>query len=305
MTYLPLIVCAAILLINLPSGQGAPLETIETMEFQGPLATGTEVRAKRFSPLLFGIAWILGTNFAAGVARAASSANRNLHETRLQLENVPANTSQSETSPEILPMPDALLVRPTRSTAEDTTPEVPRGSAPFSPIVWNILSWLTPAGFFLKPVLQAAAEAQLVKESTRVERDAPNEDAETSPGTDSLEIPETANFVDFYERLRDIRHQMGLDSNQTLTLEAVLDNNSTRTLEFVINVTPTGSRTSPIVNFLYLWLIIMIVCVGILGSIAIYENAPRYIKKIQGSLMRHKGPSTKGKDMKQDLTDAV
>ena len=202
-------------------------------------------------------------------------------------------------------MPNALLVRPTRSTAEDATPEVPRGSAPFSPVVWNILSWLTPAGFFLKPVLQAAAEAQLVKESTRVERDAPNEDAETSPETDSLEIPETANFVDFYERLRDIRHQMGLDSNQTLTLEAVLDNNSTRTLEFVIHVMSTGSRTSPIVNFLYLWLIIMIVCVGILGSIAIYENAPRYIKKIQGSLMRHKGPSTKGKDMKQDLTDAV
>ena len=174
-------------------------------------------------------------------------------------------------------------------------------------MVWNILSWLTPAGFFLKPVLQAAAEAQLVKESTRVERDAPNEDAETSPGTDSLEIPETANFVDFYERLRDIRHQMGLDSNQTLTLEAVLDNNSTRTLEFVINVTPKvmGSRTTPFVNFLYLWLIIVIVCVGILGSIAIYDNAPRYIKKIQGSLMRHKGPSTKGKDMKQDLTDAV
>jgi hypothetical protein len=76
MTYLPLIVCAAILLINLPSGQGAPLETIETLEFQGPLATGTEVRAKRFSPLLFGIAWILGTNFAAGVARAASPAHR-------------------------------------------------------------------------------------------------------------------------------------------------------------------------------------------------------------------------------------
>ena len=56
MTYLPLIVCTAILLINLPSGQGAPLETIETLEFQGPLATGTEVRAKRFSPLLLGIA---------------------------------------------------------------------------------------------------------------------------------------------------------------------------------------------------------------------------------------------------------
>ena len=98
---------------------------------------------------------------------------------------------------------------------------------------------------------------------------------------------------------------MGLDSNQTLTLEAVLDNNSTQTHEFVIHVLSTASRTTPFVNFLYLWLIIMIVCIGIIGSIAIYENAPQYIKKIQGSLMHHKGPSTKGKDMKQDLTSAV
>ena len=75
MTYLPLIVCAAILLIHLPLGQGVPLETAMNLEFQGPLATGTEVRAKRFSPLLFGIAWILGTNFATGVARAASPLN--------------------------------------------------------------------------------------------------------------------------------------------------------------------------------------------------------------------------------------
>ena len=202
-------------------------------------------------------------------------------------------------------MPEALLVRPTRSTAEDTTPEVPRGSAPFSPIVWSILSWLTPAGLFLQPLLNAATEAHQVKESTRVEREAPIEDVETFPETDSTGVPETSNFVDFYERLQAIRHQMGLDSNQTLTLEAVLDNNSTRTLEFVIHVIPTGSRTSHIVNFIYLWLIILIVCVGILGSIAIYENAPRSLKKIQGSLMRHKGPSTKGKDMKQDLTDAV
>ena len=158
---------------------------------------------------------------------------------------------------------------------------------------------------FLQPVLNAATEAHQVKESTRVEREASIEDVETFPETDSTGVPVTSNFVDFYERLQAIRHQMGLDSNQTLTLEAVLDNNSTRTLEFVIHVHSTGSRTTPIVNFLYLWRIIRIVCVGILGSIAIYENAPRYIKKIQCSLMRRKGPSTKGKDMKQDLTDAV
>ena len=36
-----------------------------------------------------------------------------------------------------------------------------------------------------------------------------------------------SNFVDFYKRLQAIRHQMGLDSYQTLTLDSVLDANST------------------------------------------------------------------------------
>ena len=72
MTYIPLIVCAAILLIHLPSRPGAPLETTTGLEFQGPLANGTKVRAKRFSPLLYGFAWIFWTNFSAGVAKATS-----------------------------------------------------------------------------------------------------------------------------------------------------------------------------------------------------------------------------------------
>ena len=98
---------------------------------------------------------------------------------------------------------------------------------------------------------------------------------------------------------------MGLYSNQTLTLDARLDVNLTQAREFVIHVLSTAFRTTPFVNFLYLWLIIMTVCIGILGSIAIYEKAPQYVKLIQGYIMRHKGPSTKGKDMKQDLTTAV
>ena len=75
MTYLPLIVCAAILLIHLSSGQGAPIETTKSLGFQEPIATGTEVRAKRFSPLLFRLAWIFETNLVAGVARATSSSH--------------------------------------------------------------------------------------------------------------------------------------------------------------------------------------------------------------------------------------
>ena len=141
------------------------------------------------------------------------------------------------------------------------------------------MSFLNPIRALINPIVSPAAGSPQVKETTRVEREAPIEDVETSPDSNTTGIMEPCNFVDFYERLQAIRHQMGLDSNQTLTLEAVSNSNSTLTLEFVLPVISNASRTSPIVNFLYLWLIIMIFCVGILGSIAIYENAPSCVTK--------------------------
>ena len=144
-------------------------------EFQGPLATGTEFRSKRFSPLLFGIAWILGTNFAAGVARAASPSHQRLHETSLRLDNRSANGSQQETSPEHLPVVICLLDRSERCVNEEATPEVPRSSAPLSRVAWTILSFLNPIGTLISPLFGATAGSpQEVKETTRVEREAPN-----------------------------------------------------------------------------------------------------------------------------------
>ena len=133
----------------------------------------------------------------------------------------------------------------------------------------------------------------------------PIEDVETFRDSNTTGVLDTSYIVDFYERLQAICHQMGLDSNQTSAQASAPDVNTTQTLKFVIHVLPTVPKTTPFVNFLYLWVIIMIVCIGILGSIAIYKNAPQYLQKIQGSIMRHKGPLTKGKDMKQDLTSAV
>ena len=208
------------------------------------------------------------------------------------------------TGPTIVPSPLAnlALTQYNRTTGHLRTPESNRTKRaieePFFP---SGLSFLNIFGFpfrFLthiaikassRPTFNATIAVPPVKESTRVEREAPIEDVKTPSGLDFTGIPETSNFVDFYERLQAIRHQMGLDFNQTTTSEAFPDNS-------------TSSQISPIVNFIYLWLIIMIVCVGIFGVLAIYENAPRYLKKIQVSLMRHNGPSTKGRDMKQDFS---
>ena len=159
------------------------------------------------------------------------------------------------------------------------------------------MSWLTLAAAFIKPLINAATKLHHTKELTRVEGEAPIEDNETHLNSNTTGVPDRSNFVDFYEHLQAIRHKMGLDSNLTLTLHSVLDANSTQTQAFLVRVITTASRTTSFVNFLYLWLIIMIVCIGILGSIAIYENAPNYVKKIQGSIMRHKRPLTKWKDI--------
>ena len=67
---------------------------------------------------------------------------------------------------------------------------------------------------------------------------------------------------------------MGLDSNQTSIQDTMPEANMTQTLELLIQILPKDSRSTLFVNFLYLWLIIMIVCIRILGSIAIYENTP-------------------------------
>ena len=122
---------------------------------------------------------------------------------------------------------------------------------------------------FIKPVINAATKSHHTKELLCVEREAPIEDDETNPSSTAPEVTDLSNFVDFYERLQAIRHQMGLDSKQTLTMDSVLDVNSTQTCEFVIRVITPASRTTPFMNLLYLWRIILIVCIGIIGSIAI------------------------------------
>ena len=66
MTYFPLIICAAVLLINLTHSHGAPTEHPGDLEFQWNLARASKVVAKRLvSQLLFGISRILGTNALA------------------------------------------------------------------------------------------------------------------------------------------------------------------------------------------------------------------------------------------------
>ena len=126
--------------------------------------------------------------------------------------------------------------------AEEATPEAPRSSTPLSRVAWTILSFLNPNGALINPLIGATAGSSQVKETTRVEREAPIEDAETFPDSNTTGIMETSNFVDFYKRLQAIRHQMSLDSNQTLTLDAMLDDNSTQTLEFVLHVLPLAPQ---------------------------------------------------------------
>ena len=185
------------------------------------------------------------------------------------------------------PLANLALTQYNRTTGHLHTPESNRTKRAIEePFFQPGLSFLNIFGFpfrFLtylatktasRPIFNATTVVHQVKESTRVEREAPIEDVKTFLEADFTKVPETSNFVDFYERLQAIRHQMGLDSNQTVTSEIFLDH-------------PKESRISPIVNFIYLWLIILIVCVGILGSLAIYENAPRYLMKIQSYLMRH------------------
>ena len=295
LTHLPLIVCAVILLIHLPPGQEAPLGTTPDLEFQGPLAISTEVRVKRLSPLLLGIAWIFGTNFAAGLARATHPAHQQLHETRFCSENNSANSNHREILPEVLPAPVPLLDRSEQSTAEEKALEVPQRLIPLNNVGWTILSFLNPIGAFLNlvPKLHGA------EGPTRVEREAPVEDAKTFRDSKTTGVLDVSNFMDFYESLQALRHQLGLDSNLTSVQDVTPEANVTQTLEFTLHVLPTVPRTTAFVNFLYLWLIIMIV------GIVIYENAPQYLKKIPGSIKRSQGPLTKGKDMKQDLTSAV
>jgi hypothetical protein len=211
------------------------------------------------------------------------------------------------TGPTIVPSPLAnlALTQYNRTTGHLRTPESNRTKRaieePFFPsglslptLIGFPLRFLTHLAIkaFARPSLNATIAVPPVKESTRVEREAPIEDVKSSSELEFTGIPETTNFMDFYERLQAIRYQMGLDVNQTTTSEAFPDNS-------------TSSQISPIVNFIYLWLIIMIVCVGIFGILAIYNNAPRYLKKLQVSLMHHNGPSTKGRDMKQDFSRAI
>ena len=176
MTNLPL--CAAILLNHLPYGQGAPTEMTLNMEFHGSLATGTKVRTNRFSLLLFGISWILGNNFAFGLARASSPAHQQLHKTRLQLEANQTNPSPQDSLPKLNTAPEALLDRKARSIPENTTEEVPRAPKPLSwgnQIALTIASWLWPVAAFIKPAIKGVTESNLIKELPRTECEAPIE----------------------------------------------------------------------------------------------------------------------------------
>ena len=113
------------------------------------------------------------------MAWATSPTYQRLHKTRLHLENNPTNPSPQETSPELLLAPIALLDRPTRSISENATQEAPRNSSSLSwgnPIPLAIMSWLSPAAAFIKPLINAATKSHHTKELTRVEREAPIED---------------------------------------------------------------------------------------------------------------------------------
>ena len=185
--------------------------------------------------------------------------------------------------------------------------EIPRRLIPLEHVGWTILSFLNPIGAFLNLV----PKAPMAEAPTRVERDVPVEDSEISPDTNTTVTAEVRKFVEFYEDLQDLRQQMGLISNKTadqtaltLRLDALMDN-STQTREFVVHLLSTAAGTSPVVNFLFVWLLIMTVGSVILGGMVLYEVIPQYLEKIQGSITRLKGPSTKGKDMKQDLTCAI
>ena len=192
-------------------------------------------------------------------------------------------------------------------SSQEKALEIPRRLIPLGHVGWTILSFLNPIGAFLNLV----PKAPKAKAHTRVERDVPAEDAESFSDTDTNGTAEVLNFVEFYENLQDLRQQMGLipktTTDQTalaLRLDAMMDN-STQNRKFVLHLISTAAQTSPIVNFLYIWLLIMIVCSVIIGGMVLYEVIPQYLEKIQGSIKRLKGPSTKGKDMKQNLTRAI
>ena len=212
--------------------------------------------------------------------------------------------------------------------------EAPQRLLPLAKPGWTILSFLNPIGAFLSLV----PKTSLARAPIRVEHDVPVEDTETLQDPDSPRDWSASNFVNFYEDLQALRHQMGLLSNQTLDLSTFVDfyqdlqrvrhqlglipnqtqeyealvsemnslmENATLNHKLVVHLRPAAVQPSPIMNFLYLWIIIIIVCIGILGFIVIYKEAPHYLEKFQSSLKHLKGPTTKGKDMKQDLTRAI
>ena len=169
----------------------------------------------------------------------------------------------------------------------------------------TIASWLWLVSAFLKPITWNTIESIYTKKIPRTEREVPVEVTETTPIPLTTGTVALSGFVEFHEQRQALRHKIGLDFNQTLPQEMDSGFNMTSTTLVPVRIIHNFDRTDYILNFLYLWIVMMVVCIGILGSIALYKNFPRYSKKIQGFIMHHKGPLTKGKDVKQDLKSAV